>query len=258
MAINPRIIHHLRHVEQVRSKSDKSDSQPLYTYGKLDYAEESAPKDTTARKVSCVLTLYGIIQRNRIALQGALDALRYEPLLSKGSQEFLEGEVGCLLSLEKEIIKMAGGIVVEGGQKEALDLLETIPGIGPILALHLYAFFSTFSDANRGGIVALAGTSVHSKPHISKRGNKRLRKTLFQVTLSAARYNPKIKALYLRLKAIGKPDKVARIAADRKLLLIAFAIFKSGKPFTADCPITNRCDTRDETEERCSDSACQK
>ncbi len=153
---------------------------------------------------------------------------------------------------------MAGGIVVEGGQKEALDLLETIPGIGPILALHLYAFFSTFSDANRGEIVALAGTSVHSKSHIIKRGNKRLRKTLFQVTLSAARYNPKIKALYLRLKTIGKPDKVARIAADRKLLLIAFAIFKSGKPFTADCPITNRCDTRDETEERCSDSACQK
>ena len=50
-------------------------------------------------------------------------------------------------------------------------------------------------------------------------------------TLSAARYNPTVKALHRRLKAQGKPDKVARITAARKQLLIAHAIYKSGEQF---------------------------
>ncbi len=37
-------------------------------------------------------------------------------------------------------------------------------------------------------------------------------------TLSAARYNPAIRAFYERLRAAGKPLKVARCAAARKLL----------------------------------------
>ena len=267
VAINPRAIHHLRNLEQIRSKSDKSDSQLLYIYGKMDHAGKSAPKDALARKVSCALALYGIVQRNRIALQGALDALRHEPLLPEDFLKLLEDEIGHLLSLEKEILKRAEEIIVEGGQKETLELLRSVPGIGVVLALHLYAFFVTFPNANRKEIVALvgmdaidkkSGTSVYSKPHISKRGNKRLRKTLFQATLSAARYNPKVKALYVRLKAAGKPDKVARIAAARKLLLIAFAIYKSGKPFVADYPATEGRVRKGEHEERRSDLTCQK
>jgi len=193
--------------------------------------------------------------------------LRHEPLLPKDFVKLLENEIGRLLSLEKESLRRAEDIIAEGGQKETLELLRSVPGIGVVLALHLYAFFVTFPNANRKEIVALvgmdaidkkSGTSVHSKPHISKRGNRRLRKTLFQVTLSAARYNPKVKALYMRLKAAGKPDKVARIAAARKLLLIAFAIYKSGKPFVADYPATDRSNTMGETEERRSDLASKK
>ncbi|MEE8593712.1 MAG: transposase [Candidatus Bipolaricaulota bacterium] len=66
-----------------------------------------------------------------------------------------------------------------------------------------------------------SGTSVHGKSRISKRGNREIRKRLYQATLSAARYNPSVCALHRRLKEQGKPDKVARIAAARKLLLIA-------------------------------------
>ena len=73
--------------------------------------------------------------------------------------------------------------------------------------------------------------SNSSKARISKRGNRELRKRLYQATLSAARYNPSVRALHRRLKEQGKPDKVARIAAARKLLLIAHAIYNSGDMF---------------------------
>jgi len=58
-----------------------------------------------------------------------------------------------------------------------------------------------------------------------------VRKRLYEATLSAARYNPRVRAIYRRLKEDGKPDKVARTAAARKLLLIAHAIYTSGQPF---------------------------
>jgi len=112
--------------------------------------------------------------------------------------------------------------------------------LGIPFVVGLLALFRKYPDANRSQIVALAGfdpiqfqsgTSVHGKSRISKRGNRELRKRLFEATLSAARYNPSIRSIYRRLKDQGKPDKVARIAAARKLLLIAHAIYKSGESY---------------------------
>jgi len=118
--------------------------------------------------------------------------------------------------------------------------LLSIPGVGLITALTLLSLFRKYMDANRRQIVALAGldpiqfqsgTSVHGKSRISKRGSHEVRKRLYEATLSAVRYDPGVRAIYRRLKDSGKPEKVARIAAARKLLLIAHAVYRSGEPF---------------------------
>jgi hypothetical protein len=56
---------------------------------------------------------------------------------------------------------------------------------------------------------------------------------LYLASLSATRYNPAIKEFYERLRAAGKPMKVARCAAARKLLHIAWAVVTKGQPFDA-------------------------
>ncbi|MBC8121523.1 MAG: IS110 family transposase, partial [Gemmatimonadaceae bacterium] len=73
-------------------------------------------------------------------------------------------------------------------------------------------------------------------------GNRRLRTAVYPATLSAARLNPLIKAFYERLRAAGKPMKVARRAAARKLTHIAWgwlgqrprAVVKKGERFDPD------------------------
>jgi hypothetical protein len=50
-------------------------------------------------------------------------------------------------------------------------------------------------------------------------------------TLSASRHNPLIRAQYQRLRAAGKPVKVARCAAARKLLHVAYAVVTKGERF---------------------------
>ena len=60
-----------------------------------------------------------------------------------------------------------------------------------------------------------------------------MRTALYLATLSATRYNPPIKTFYERLRAAGKPMKVARCAAARKLVHMAWAVVTKGQPFDA-------------------------
>ncbi len=54
---------------------------------------------------------------------------------------------------------------------------------------------------------------------------------MYMATLSAARYNPVIQRIYTRLREAGKPEKVARCAAARKLMHLAFAVVTKGQDF---------------------------
>jgi transposase len=47
----------------------------------------------------------------------------------------------------------------------------------------------------------------------------------------AVRYNPLMFAFYSKLLTKSKPKKVALIAVMRRLLVLAFGVLKSGKPF---------------------------
>jgi transposase len=58
-----------------------------------------------------------------------------------------------------------------------------------------------------------------------------VRAGLYMAALVASRRNPVIRAVYERLRAAGKPAKVALTACMRKLLTILNAIARSGTPW---------------------------
>lgn len=49
--------------------------------------------------------------------------------------------------------------------------------------------------------------------------------------LTAVRRNPWLEAFYDRLRAQGKPAKLALVVAMRKLLIAVYAVAKARKPF---------------------------
>ena len=63
-------------------------------------------------------------------------------------------------------------------------------------------------------------------------GNARLRMALWMPVLGAVRRNPWLRAFYERLRAAGKPAKLALIAAMRKLLHAIYSVAKNRRPFT--------------------------
>jgi len=76
-----------------------------------------------------------------------------------------------------------------------------------------------------------SGMSVWHRPAIGHTGNGRLWTAVYIATLSAVQHHPVIKTFYARLRTAGKPGKVARCAAARKLLHLAWAVVNKDQPF---------------------------
>jgi transposase len=121
------------------------------------------------------------------------------------------------------------------------DLLDSVPGLGEHTIPWLIAYLG---DGQRfpGSKCAVAfcglapkphlsGSSVRGRAHIAKSGHADLRHALYMPAVVAYSRCKAFASFVQRLKAAGKPPKVIIVALMRKLIAIAHAILKSGKPF---------------------------
>ncbi len=120
-------------------------------------------------------------------------------------------------------------------------LLTTIEGIGPQSAARIIAavgdpahFKSAEALAAYLGVVPglrQSGKSTRSRAPIAPMGNARLRTALWMPIVGAVRRNPWLRAFYERLRAAGKPPKLALVAAMRKLMHAVYSVAKHRRPF---------------------------
>jgi len=120
--------------------------------------------------------------------------------------------------------------------KRKLKFVCSIPGVAFITAIAVIAETNGFhliknkrqlvSYAGMDVIVKDSGTSVRSKPRISKRGNKYLRKAVHLPALSAIRHDPKMKNIFVRLVGKHGIKMKAAVAVQRKLLEMIYTLWK--------------------------------
>jgi transposase len=115
--------------------------------------------------------------------------------------------------------------------RERDNLLQSTPGVGPVLSITLLAELPELGALNRKEIAALVGVAPLNRDSGHFRGKRKVwggrshvRSALYMAALVATRYNLVIKAFYERLLAAGKPKKVALTACMRKLLTILNAM----------------------------------
>ncbi|MDB6118116.1 MAG: transposase [Verrucomicrobiaceae bacterium] len=114
---------------------------------------------------------------------------------------------------------------------ERLCLLQ---GVGRVTATGVLAALPEIGTLNRGQVTALAGLAPRNRDsgkHKGRRtiggGRATVRRALYMAALSASRMNPKLKALYTRLTAAGKPAKLALTAVMRQLLSVMNTLIKN-------------------------------
>lgn len=145
---------------------------------------------------------------------------------------------------EKEINQQ---IEKESWLKEKIKKVCTIKGVGIITAVTVIAETNGFhlirnkkqlvSYAGLDVIAKDSGTSVRSKPRISHRGNKYLRKCLYFPAFSAIKSQHQMKNLFIRLVGKHGIKMKAAVAVQRKLLILIYTLWKKNETFNKDFKI---------------------
>lgn len=119
-------------------------------------------------------------------------------------------------------------------------LLRTIPGVGPQLARTLLAHVPELGTLSRRAVASLVGVAPHAResgtwrgPRSCWGGRARVRAVLYMAAVTASRHNPVLRALYARLRAAGKPAKVALVACMRRLLVLCNHLRKTQQRWQA-------------------------
>jgi len=221
-----------------RNKSDKIDARLLHQMGAIakDDQIEIPHIDEDAHKLQSLYKYFRRIIKERTALSNYLEAVELhqeDPFVIKR----LKSRLKAFKKEEEELIqKMLDFINHNPKYQKEFDNITSIKGIGPIAGLALFALFIRYPNASRKKITALcgldpitksSGTSVKTRGRISKQGNKAIRETLFMPVLISINYNTEFKTMFDRLKSNGKHTTVAQIAIMRKLILLAYSLYKN-------------------------------
>ena len=244
MVVNPRQAHDFAKALGFLSKTDKSDAQALAQFAHTLYSSDR--RDKLLLKLPTVqqdMLAAMVTRRSQLVVMRVAEGNRLassHPTQKKSIQAVLK-------VIDRQVKELYADIAGSLGKhfKEKLDLLKGMKGVGISTQAALMASLpelGSLSTREIGKLVGVAPLNCDSGTMKGKRvtwgGRADMRSALYMASLSAVRHDPLIKAFYQRLRAAGKPAKVALVACMHKLLTIMNAIIKSGKPWQAGygCP----------------------
>jgi transposase len=231
--VNPRQVRDFARATGQLAKTDRIDARTLALFAERVRPAPKALPDEAAQELDALLTrrrqILEMITAEKNRFSSAALALR------KGIREhirYLERQLKGI-DLETEARIRTSPI-----WRAKEDLLRSVPGVGPVLSRTLIAELPELGALSEKQICALVGVAPLARDSGKMRGRRivwggraPVRAVLYMAALVASRRNPVIRAFYLRLRAAGKPPKVAITACMRKLLVILNAMLRSNTPW---------------------------
>ena len=180
-------------------------------------------------------------RRDQLVAMRAQETVRLELLANARIVKSIGHHV---VQLTRDIATIDADIRVLVKTDETLRANETaltsIPGIGRVTAHTLMAYVPELGACPPKAIAAIAGLAPYNVDSGSSRGKrkiyggrKRVTRAMYMASLTAIRVPGSFRDFYLKLRAAGKPAKVAIIAVARKLLIAANAIIRDKSAFRA-------------------------
>lgn len=135
--------------------------------------------------------------------------------------------------------RLSAAIAADPDLQARRVVFESVKGIGAVTAAMLVTLLPELGQLTHKQIAKLVGVApmadqsgTKDAPRHCVAGREDVRTRLYMPTLTATRCNPVIKAYFKRLRAKGKPHKVAMMACMRKLLSILNAMARDNTPWT--------------------------
>ncbi len=236
--VNPTAIKGFGQSELSRTKTDKADAALIARYCSAMKPRLWQPPSPSQRRLQR-------LGRRRVALV-EMRVQEDNRLQGPGVEEVRASIEATIAFLNRQIdeieAEIAGTINQDPTLRAKREILESIPGIGERVATTLLGELPNMTEFRNGKAVAAfvglcprefrSGTSVAAS-WVSKAGNAHVRRVLYMPAIIAMRCNPVLIVFAGRLRANGKRTKQIIVAVMRRLLVLAYGVLKSGRPFEA-------------------------
>jgi transposase len=243
---NPKVVRDYGKSIGQRAKTDRQDALLLARYGAERQPAVQMALPAAVEQLESLLQRQEELAKLLQAERNRLDNLRHRPrpvpavvdsvqrVIDKLEEELtaIEQAIESLLQQQPEL-------------KQQAKRLLTVPGVGRKTVLPLLVFLHRWQCRTNGqgtakGLTAYAGldarpfesgSSVYRRPTISKMGDGSIRATLYMASLGGIRGHNPLRAFYQGLVSRGKAKRLALVAASRKMLTWAWAVFKQESTF---------------------------
>jgi transposase len=232
--VNPREPRDFAKATGKLAKTDKIDARILAHFASAIKPEPRPLSDEQTQELEAILS------RRRQVIEMLVAEKNRLHLAHKPVKEDIQAHI---VYLEKKLGRIDSGLqgkIEESPiQSEKYRLLQSVPGVGPNLAVTLLIELPELGNLNRRQIATLVGVAPLNHDSGTRRGKRspwggrpHVRSVLYMGALVASRCNPLISHFYKRLCKAGKAKKVALVACMRKLLIILNSMLKHHVPWT--------------------------
>jgi transposase len=234
--LNPRDVRHYARAMGMRGKTDRLDAQILARYAAHERAELRAwvPPSPELRRLDDLVRRRGTLVKHQGAIkQSVVDCgeLRasMKPLLAQFTK--------LIDAIDTQIAQAAADLNLDS---EGFERITSVPGIGLLSGSVLLGLFQRLAQRCADAVIAFLGLDPRpmdsgqkvGQRRLSKRGPAEWRRLLFNAAMSASRTKA-WKEHYERERAKGLSRTAALNVLARKLVRVAFGLFKSNQYFDA-------------------------
>jgi transposase len=212
------------------AKTDKLDAQDIAHFGEATKPRLTELKPEKLRLISDLLAVrsqclgMSTMQKNRLK--------RMPKSVHGPIKKVLKAIQTEIAGIDTKVDKLVNEVPQWKAQR---DLLMSAKGVGKVLAYTLLSELPELGRLNNKEIAALVGVAPMNRDSGSYNGKRfirggrhKVRTVLFVSILSAIQCHAKLKPMYERMVAAGKPKKLAIVACMRKQLIILNTMMKNG------------------------------
>jgi transposase len=242
VVVNPRQVRDFAKALGQLAKTDPLDAQVLAHFAA---AIKPRPRPIKSQAEQELDALSG--RRDQLIEMLTDEKNRRASAASASVRDEIEQHIDWLTDRIDELDQQMKKLIKRSAQWQAKDeLLQSTPGIGPVVSFSLLAELPELGKLSRQEISKLVGVAPLNRDSGQQRGSRHIfggrahvRRVLYMAAFNARRCNPVIKEFYERLRARQKPFKVAITACMRRLLSIINAMVRDGSPWkSADALIS--------------------
>jgi len=232
VVINPQRVRHFAKATGQLAKTDSIDASILSLFGQTLRPQPREVPDKSLEDVRDLLA-----RRRQIVSMITAEKNRLSTAVRKSIRREIQDHIHWLIKrLKSTDDELHRHIQSSATWKAKDDLLQGVPGVGPVSSSSLLIQLPELGTLNRRQIAALVGVapinqdSGRFKGHrITQGGRTSTRSALYMCTLVATQHNAVIRHFYRRLVQSGKPKMLALIASMRKLLTILNSMLKHNR-----------------------------